>query len=171
MRCAPKRQSAIQFGIFAGLLVVNAGCINLAANLLHAVNGNNRPAEFDGLAGQKVAVICSTDQGFTSNATNSILTNNIHAALSINVEDIELVRHSEIEQWLDVEHSPGLESAITVYSDILAGAYRALDARMNLGHVRAGGIQYLRIFLLDFLPFFGRDSVGANHNMRVFQIL
>ncbi len=83
-------------------LVVTSGCVNLAANLLHAVHGNNRPAEFEGLRGKRVAVVCSTDSGLGKDATNSILTNNIQAALSMNVKDIQLVRSSEIDQWLDV---------------------------------------------------------------------
>lgn len=89
----------------AGLLACvcsTAGCINFAANLLHAIHGNNLPAEYEGLQGQRVAVVCSTDQGFGGDATTSILSNNLQAALSMNVEDIELVRQSEIEQWLDV---------------------------------------------------------------------
>lgn len=85
-----------------GVFVSACGCVNLAANLIHAVQGNNRPAEFAGLEGHRVAVVCMTDNGLGNDATNSILTNNIHAALSTNIEEIDLVRNSEIEQWLDV---------------------------------------------------------------------
>lgn len=104
MQLTIKRSRHFQMMIIAVLMIGSTGCINLAANLLHAIHGNNVPAEFKGLAGQRVAIVCSTDQGFDGSATNSILTNNIHAALSMNVEDIDLVRHSEIEKWLDVHN-------------------------------------------------------------------
>lgn len=88
--------------LFSGLLATNTGCISLFANLMHAIHGNNTPAEYEGLREQRVAVICNTDEGFRSSAVNSILVNNLHAALSMYVEDIEIVRQSEVEQWVDV---------------------------------------------------------------------
>ncbi len=84
------------------LLVPSMGCINIAANLIHAVKGNNRPAEFDGLKGKRVAVVVTTDAGLGKDATNTILTNNIETALSMHVEDIDVVSSREIGQWLDV---------------------------------------------------------------------
>lgn len=83
-------------------LTLSAGCISLAANLIHAVQGNNRPAEYSGLEGHRVAVVCTTDGRFGGEACDSILTNNLQVALNTKVKNIELVRSSEIEQWLNV---------------------------------------------------------------------
>lgn len=98
------RQQPARFSLalLGGVVLASCGCVNLAANLIHAVTGNERPAEYDGLEGQRVAVVCSSDGKMGGEATDTILAGNIHAALSMNIDDIELVRHSEIEQWLDV---------------------------------------------------------------------
>lgn len=88
--------------VFALFVCTTTGCINLAANLIHAVQGNNRPAEYPGLEGHRVAVVCTTDGRYGGEACDSILTNNLQVALNTNIGKIELVRSSEIEQWLDV---------------------------------------------------------------------
>lgn len=101
MRLKPKLHW-MAIGWLGLLLATNTGCIALFANLMHAIHGNMLPAEYSGLEEQRVAVVCLTDTGFRSSAESSILVNNLHADLSMNVKDIEVVRHSEIEQWLDV---------------------------------------------------------------------
>lgn len=77
------------------------GCVNLAANMIHAITGNMQPADFDGLKGQRVAIVCLTDDGMGTDATSSMLTSYIHAALNSNIKKIELVRQAEVERWLD----------------------------------------------------------------------
>ncbi|MFK7738526.1 MAG: hypothetical protein AB8B50_21045 [Pirellulaceae bacterium] len=86
------------------LLVVpsSVGCVSLVANLMHAIHGNNVPAEFEGLNGKRVALVCSTDEGFRSTATSTILVNNLHAALNTHLDEIQLVRNSEIDKWMDL---------------------------------------------------------------------
>jgi hypothetical protein len=95
------RQTAMACFALGCLLVTAGGCVSLAANLLHAIHGNNRPAEFDGLKGRKVAIVCGTDSGMGTDATSALLTGYIHAALNNNVKDIDIVRQSEVERWLD----------------------------------------------------------------------
>jgi hypothetical protein len=77
------------------------GCVNLAANLIYAVTGNNRPAEYDGLKGKRVAIVVATDGGMATDATSAMLTSYIHAALNNNVKKIDVVRQSEVERWVD----------------------------------------------------------------------
>ena len=95
------RQIAMAGFALGCLLIPAGGCVSLAANLLHAIHGNNRPAEFEGLKGQKVAIVCGTDGGMGSDANSAMLTSYIHAALNTNVKDIDIVRQSEVERWLD----------------------------------------------------------------------
>lgn len=150
------------------------GCVNLAANLLHAVHGNNRPAEFEGLQGKRVAVVCSTDSGLGSDATNSILTNNIQAALSMNVEDIKMVRSSEIDKWLDghgwdesdyVEIGKGVKAdrllAIEVLNmDLMNGQtlYRGqADVTVTVYDISSGG----KILYRKQIPEFAFPSTGG----------
>ena len=83
------------------------GCINLAANLLHAIQGNNRPAEFDGLVEKRVALVCASDGGVGVDATSAMLTSYIHSALKSNVKKIDLVSQSEVERWLESHSDAG----------------------------------------------------------------
>lgn len=80
-------------------IAFSSGCINLAANMIHAIQGNMVPAEFDGLSGKRVAIVCRTDEGLKSSATNTILHNNLQAALAMHLEDVKLVRRSQLEKW------------------------------------------------------------------------
>ncbi|MCA9133979.1 MAG: hypothetical protein KDA45_12520 [Planctomycetales bacterium] len=94
------RRTAIACGLLAGL-ASTGGCINFAANMIHAITGNNRPADFDGLEGRRVAVVCATDGGMGTDATSAMLTGYIHAALNGNVKKIDVIRQSEVERWID----------------------------------------------------------------------
>jgi hypothetical protein len=75
------------------------------ANMINAIQGNERPAEYAGFEEQRVAVVCGTDKGLSNDSTTALLTGYIHMALNTNVKKIELVRPEEIEQWLDVHGS------------------------------------------------------------------
>ncbi|MCA9194162.1 MAG: hypothetical protein KDB03_20475 [Planctomycetales bacterium] len=99
-----------------------SGCVSFAANLLRAVYGNERPAEFDGLQEKKVAIVCSTDHGFASNATSAMLMRHIQANLNNNVKEIQLIRPDEVEQWLETHAAAGgdvLEAGKGVGADLV----------------------------------------------------
>lgn len=87
------------------LLAASTGCVRLAANMINAIQGSDRPAEYDGFKEQRVAVVVSTDKGLSSDATSALMTGYIHMALNTNIKKIQLVRPEEIEQWLDVHGS------------------------------------------------------------------
>jgi hypothetical protein len=80
----------------------STGCVRFMANIIHAIKGSEMPAEYDGLKEQRVAVVCSTDDGLSMDATSALMTDFIHVALNQHVKKIDLVRPTEIEQWLDV---------------------------------------------------------------------
>ena len=93
-------------GLLGGLLLSSSmGCVRLVANMLYAIKGNDRPAEYDGFEEQRVAVVCGTDKGLSNDATTALMTGYVHMALNTNIKKIELVRPEEIEQWLDVHGS------------------------------------------------------------------
>jgi hypothetical protein len=83
------------------ILTSSAGCLSLAANLIHAIKGNKRPAEFNALKGKKVAIVCGTDDGLSSNATSTLLTRYVQALLEENIKDIKVVRQDQIDRWID----------------------------------------------------------------------
>ncbi len=98
---------------FTILLIASAlacgGCINMAANMIHAITGNNRPADFDGLKEKRVAVVCLTDGGLAADANAAMLTNYIHAGFNSNIKKIDVVRASEVERWIDSHSGDGAD--------------------------------------------------------------
>lgn len=81
----------------------------MAANMIHAITGNNRPADYDGLKEKRVAVVCLTDGGLAADANAAMLTNYIHAGFNSNIKKIDVVRASEVERWIDSHSSQGAD--------------------------------------------------------------
>lgn len=109
------------------LLATSTGCINLAANLIHAIQGNNRPAEFDGLKEKRVAVVVATDSGLSTDASSKMMSSQIEALLNSNVKKVDVVRGEEVAKWLDahgwndsdyVEIGKGVEADLVVAVDV-----------------------------------------------------
>ncbi len=117
------------WGLILGTLTMTSGCIGLAANLLHAIHGNNRPAEFKGLENKRVAVVVATEAGIGNNQAAKTLTAFIQTALSTNMKKkVEIVRPQEVEKWLDqngwteadpVEIGRGVNADMIIMVDLL----------------------------------------------------
>lgn len=82
-------------------LVGVSGCVNFAANIYRSIRGNNAPAEYKGLEGKKVAIVCGSERGLSNDAASALLTRYLDALLSKNVKDIKIVRQDKVEKWLD----------------------------------------------------------------------
>ncbi len=93
--------SLITIGLVSLFLISSPGCVRLAANLVNAIQGNETPAEYNGFEKKRVAIVCATDKGLSSDASAALLTGYVHMLLNKNVKDIELVRAEEVERWLD----------------------------------------------------------------------
>ncbi len=90
--------------VFATLSVAQTGCIQMVANMIHAVHGDNVPAEFDGLKKKKVAVVTVTDTSqYSDDISARMLTRYVSEILLSEVDDIKLVREDEVEQWRDIQ--------------------------------------------------------------------
>ncbi len=124
--------SLSRWGMLAILLVAlttTSGCIGLASNLLHAIHGNNRPAEFSGLKNKRVAVIVSTEAGINSTESAKSLTSLIQVALATNMKKkVDVVRQQDVDKWLDsngwteadfVEIGRGVDADIIVAVDLI----------------------------------------------------
>ncbi len=100
--------------IFLALLLPLAGCLGLAANLMHMAGTDMTPAEYEGLEDTRVAIITVTDSShYSDDVSAEMLSKRLGAILLLKVDDIRLVRYSEIEEWRD---RAGWES--TDYSDL-----------------------------------------------------
>lgn len=104
----------------------STGCVRFIANMFHAIQGNERPAEYDGFKEQRVAVVCGTDQGLSNDATSALMNGYIHMALNQNIKKIELVRPEEIERWLDA-HSPDESDYVEIGKAVKAQKLLAID--------------------------------------------
>lgn len=114
-------QHAITFRfwlLLASLLVTcgNLGCARVVANLVHAIQGNDTPAEFEGLKGKRVAVVCATDEGIGSDANGILLSRYVRELLEIKIDKIDLVSQEEIDKW-----SLGANEGRNDYTDIGQG--------------------------------------------------
>lgn len=82
-------------------LVGSSGCVNLASNLLYAINGNKAPADYPGFKGKKIAIVCGTEKGLSNDATATLMTRYLEALLSKNVKEITIVRQDKVDKWLN----------------------------------------------------------------------
>ena len=98
----------ITSGLRAGLLVLpllllaTTGC-GLSAQLLYWVQGGHKiNAEFSGLEGRRVAVVCvSNDSSYGPSSVSSMLGRSVSRLLEENIDDIDIVHTDEIADWID----------------------------------------------------------------------
>ena len=101
------RQPGIVGPPLAGLIVVAlvlpsaSGCVGMAAQLMYAFQGGNLiPASYDGLADQRVAVICRSDitaAGYSPECAD--LARKITIKLRSEVDGIDVVADETVSDW------------------------------------------------------------------------
>ncbi len=92
-------------GLLILVLCGSSGCVRFAANVFQAFGYNERPAEYEGFAKQRVAVVCVTDKGLSADDSAKMLTAYVHVALNMNIKDIKLVRQEEVSSgWMSTGH-------------------------------------------------------------------
>lgn len=86
----------------ASLGMPSAGCVGATAQLLYIIRGNQVPAEFDGLQGKRVAVVCvASTSSYDPGAAASVLAQLVESHLRQNVKDIKVVRQQDVANWID----------------------------------------------------------------------
>ena len=86
------------------LLCLNSpGCVGLTANMLYWIKGGHTiPAEFSGLAGKRVAVVCvANTSSYGPNAFSTMLERAVAIILQRNVKKITIVHPDEVAEWID----------------------------------------------------------------------
>lgn len=102
MRRLTCSRRACLFSLLGSGLVMQSGCLGLAANMVNMVRGHSVKAEFPGLEGKRVAVVTITDSSqYSDDAAARILSRRISDILNEQVKDIRLVREDEVQQWRD----------------------------------------------------------------------
>ena len=73
------------------LLISTSGCIGLTTNLLYAIKGRKLPAEFDGLEGQRVAVVClAASPSQSPDSSTDQLSHAVEQLLAERVKKVEI---------------------------------------------------------------------------------
>jgi len=82
--------------------VVGMGGCNLLAHVAYMSGGTMVPAQFKGLEGSRVAVVCvSDDSSYGSGTESERVARGIAKILAERVPEIDVVRWSEIADWID----------------------------------------------------------------------
>src|SRR5687768_164947 len=89
-------------GLLFILVTANTGCVGFLAQLGYWTGGNLVPAEFDGLEGERVAVVCvSSNAAYGVGVEAELLSRGVDSILKENVEKIDIVGQDEIADWVD----------------------------------------------------------------------
>ena len=89
-------------GVFAIVVTAGTGC-SLMATGMWIVNPNDAAAEYDGLEDRRVAVVCqpNTALALRNYGVGQELAERVSAKLGKNIDGVEMVPQSEINDWTD----------------------------------------------------------------------
>ncbi|MFV1964283.1 MAG: hypothetical protein ACC628_02580 [Pirellulaceae bacterium] len=91
-------------------MALNSGCVGLMSAIGYWSGGAMKEAEFDGLEGKRVAVICISDSSSFGPGTDTLLlAHSVGALLTQNLKKIDVVRPDEIADWVDQNDWDGLD--------------------------------------------------------------
>lgn len=87
------------------LLIVGVaipGCVGASAQLLYLIYGNKIAAQYEGLNGKKVAVVCVSDaSAYGPNTLTFTVERIVAEKLSQNVPQIQVIPQSTVDNWKD----------------------------------------------------------------------
>lgn len=132
-------------------VIANSGCVRFAANMIHAIRGNDLPAEYGGLAGQRVAVICSVDGSVASEASGSMLTSFINSLLVKNLPKSTVIGQEEVERWMEIEGWSG-NDALAIGKGVKADqvvSVQVTDLKLREGSTLYRGSCDIRVSVYD----------------------
>ncbi|MEL7266207.1 MAG: hypothetical protein AAFP69_15540, partial [Planctomycetota bacterium] len=145
--------------LLLGAIVALPGC-SMLVTVLRAAKGNMVPAEYDELSGKRVAIVTVTDSSqYRDDIAAKLLARRLSAKFKINIDNIDVVREDEVEQWRDTNKRDDLDfveigrgvNADEVVSVQLRGLrlkdgatlYRGrCDVTMSVMDVKTGKLKY-----------------------------
>lgn len=88
--------------LLACLMLTQPGCLGITSNLMHMVGADMIPPQFEGLEENRLVIVTSTESShYKDDVSAQILSKSVGAILTQKVDDVKLVRQSEIDQWRD----------------------------------------------------------------------
>lgn len=102
----PGRQRLAYLTAAGVLLCLGGGCMQIIPAVAYLIKGTNTAAEFDGLKGKRVAVVCrpSTELQYASGNVANELAAELGLALQQKIKKIEVIEADRVAEWAD-EHS------------------------------------------------------------------
>ncbi len=94
---------AIVVGGLSLMTAMNLGCVGSIAQFLNVVRGGHKiKADFKGLEGKRVAVVCvSNSSSYGPNTVCTMLERSVASILQKEVKNIEMIRQGEVADWID----------------------------------------------------------------------
>jgi len=101
-RLSPKSRCGWLLLVLAAVVVVSGGC-NVLATAMYIISGANVSAEYKGLEGKKIAVVCRpiTSLQYRNSSVARDLAKQVGLLLKKNVKRVEIIEQREIDQWSD----------------------------------------------------------------------
>ena len=139
MRRSPSQRTMVLLVLLLmPLLTCSAGCAVLYQ--LAYGDGQKIEARYQGLKGQRVAVVCVMNPAYYGDgATSTMIAERVERILGSNVDDLDLVRQDEVADWMDnndwdetdyVEIGRGTNADMVVAIDI--GAFSTHESKTLL---------------------------------------
>lgn len=121
------------FMVAAMIILASSGCVGLTAQILYMIKGNKIEAECPiELDGKRVAVVCVTKSAYGNGPEGTALARMVAAQLRREVDDIEVVSHQKVADWIDnndwdyVDYRAigrGVEAELLIAIDLSSLAY------------------------------------------------
>ena len=112
----------------------STGCVGMLAQIGYIIYGEKRDAEYEGLEGKKVAVVCvSNGSSYSSGAAAEQVSQLVGGLLKSKIEKMELISHNEVTEWIDSndwsevdyrEIGKGLKADMVVAIDLHSFTFR-----------------------------------------------
>lgn len=105
-RVRPTGWQRVVLLLLAASLVPAAGCVHALATAAYVWNGGNLvDAEYNGLVGKRVVVVCRppASLGFRYPHVDRELAQRVAQLLATNVREIDVVDQKEVDNWIDAD--------------------------------------------------------------------
>ena len=139
----PSPQKYVSFFLCLGLsifLIASVGCAGHLAQIMYIIKGNKIPADYKGLEGKKVAVVCVTDaSSYGGDDLSMQVCRGVSLKLAQNVKKIEVIPPYKVEELIDRNGFDG--SDFTMIGDEL-GADVVLAIELRSYSLHEGGTMY-----------------------------
>ena len=104
-----ERRSSLRFcpflvlGMLLATLVTSSGCVGALATALWVLKGTNIPAEYDGLHGKRVVVVCRPVAAslYSHPGVAKDISAQISQLLRAHVSKIEVIAQQKVSEWMD----------------------------------------------------------------------